>query len=166
MARSRARRQRRHCEYPGCELFARLGSPFCHVHKNTEIPADLEGDETMTFAQRIEARDQEALAAKRQAFADAIDAGDYAKLYTPKIAALIESAAREKGLDTEIGALRVVLAEVIETTDDPVEKGRTAAIVARAIAQVSRTAHVAESGLVEGLQELLHGALKELDGGE
>lgn len=162
MARPRVRR-RDTCQYPGCTLFARFGSPFCHAHKDTEIPDDLAGDETMTYAQRLSLARREEHEARVAEFFQRIDQGDYSKLYTPTIAKLMESAAQEKGLDTELGALRYILAEVVNTVEDPTEKARTAATVARAIALVSRTARAAEGGLVEGLAELLHGVLGDLD---
>lgn len=157
------RRRRKHCQYPGCPNFGRIGSPFCGAHKDTVIEDGLGGDETMTYAERLAATRRDEAEQRRAEFFARIEAGDYSKLYTAKIAGLIEQAAQEKGLDTELGALRYVLAEVISTVEDPTEKARAAATVARAITLVSRTSRAAEGGLVEGLAELLHGVLGDMD---
>lgn len=159
-----ATRRRHHCEYPECLHFSRIGSPFCRAHRDTVIAPEHREPVALPYWQRIQNAEQERANALREEFRRRVESGDYATLYTPTIAALIEAAAKEKGLDTEIGALRVVLAEVVSTIDDPAEKARVAATVTRAIALVSRTQSAADSGLVAGLQELIYGVLGDLDG--
>ena len=153
--------RRQHCEYPGCLAFAVLGTPFCHEHQGTEGPAE---PADLPYWQRVQVADEQERQRRRQEFEARLDAGDYAKLYTPAIAQLIEQAAREKGVDNELGALRVVLAEVVETVDDPTDKARLTATLARAIVLTLRGDHLLSGRLTASLQEAMVNILEELDG--
>lgn len=155
-----ARRRREKCQVPGCTAFARAGKPFCHEHRDT--PIEPEAGELPYFS-RVLLAEQQQIEERRAEFQRRLESGDYKQLFGKATADMIALAAQENGVDTELGALRVVLARVMVEIDDPAEQARVVASVTSAIGRLLRTQQIVSGALVGTLSNAVMALLEELD---
>ena len=155
---------RTRCGAPGCTNFARRGSAYCLAHKRL---AREDGDpgEGETYAERAEREDGERRRKSAAAFRDRVDSGDYRGLFGGKLGGLMQQAAEEKGVGDELGALRYVLAKLMNEEEDPVTLAKAVARVASVSIQAARAQRAIQGQLAEGLIDAITTILAELDGG-
>lgn len=147
MGRRRGRRgSGRRCAADGCRRFVQPGRVLCGQHARTGDGRDLEaalgrmarqveqafqdgGEDDQKVQARAAARREQALATFRQR----VERGDYGELFEGRLRAVMAQAAAERGLAVEIGALRLVLAQLLTDTSLDAE------MQARLVARVSET---------------------------
>lgn len=131
------------CSESGCKRIASADSPFCPVHRVRQV-ATSEMSANPAY-QRW---------------------GEHAEI-DPVLVSLMQQAGSVKGLNGEIGALRLVLHQLL--TDDSLPVGDLARHVARitaVIAQVCKTQRVIDGETGDSITDALTQLLIELDGGK
>lgn len=156
-----ARRRKEKCQVPGCVSFARANTPYCWEHKDTPTDPELED---LPYFSRVLLAEQEQLNERRAEFKRRLEAGNYRELFGSDVSRMIDQAVQENGVDTELGALRVVMARAMVEIDDPGEQARVVASVTSAIGRLLRTQHLLSGALVSTVSGAVMALLQELDG--
>ena len=124
------------CEADGCGRFVRAGMRHCRRHAGAGSDSDADADSDADRGGWGEEEEASELFRRRLA------AGEYRGLYGPELAAVLAEAGAERGLDDEIGALRVTLARLLVEERDP---SRLAAAVARVAGIAVQAARVRQA---------------------
>ena len=131
----------RACQRAGCRAWAMRGQDFCRAHQ--------------TVLDRAVARQN----------------GSTDELISRRIASILLRAGvpeqdRAPPLDDEIGALRLVLARVLETEEDPRQLASSIPRIVDALVRATRAQRQVQGDQAEGLTEALTQVLIELGLGE
>lgn len=124
--------RRARCTYPGCTRYAAAGFERCSAHKGALPP----GHDETEFGQRL---------------AD----GTYAELVGVRLSQQIQEAAAEVGLGNELGALRVVLANLLASESDPVTLASSVTKLVGGIVQVTRAQRLLDDAVAESLTDAI-----------
>ena len=150
----------RRCLAPGCERRVQPGWALCREHRRSEegrearaavarLLDDLGRPERSALERGAEskraarggdgAEGREEAAARRTAeFWQRVGRGDYGGLLDEPVRAVLAQAAKEQGLELEIGALRMILVRVLTEETDPVRQALGATRVARTLGALVR----------------------------
>ena len=133
--------QSRACQRAGCRAWAMRGGDFCRAHQSV-LDRAVNGT-----------------------------AGSTDELVSRRIASILLRAGvpdqdRAPPLDDEIGALRLVLARVLETEDDPRRLAATIPRIVDALVRATKTQRQVQGDQAEGLTEALTQVLLELGLGD
>lgn len=148
---------RQRCIAPGCGRFIRNGETWCKRHHPAAPWAETDDE----FGNgRTEHAD--ALAAE---FRRRLERGDYRALLGPDVNAVIEQAAREHEVTDEIGILRIVLAKLLQTEEDPAKLAAGVAKVAGVAVQASRLRRLMAGGPGDTISDAINRILDEVGDG-
>lgn len=133
--------QSRACQRAGCRAWAMRGGDFCRAHQ-TVLDRAVDGQNGTTD-----------------------------ELVSRRIASILLQAGvpdqdRAPPLDDEIGALRLVLARVLETEEDPRQLATSIPRIVDALVRATRVQRQVQGDQAEGLTEALTQVLIELGMGE
>lgn len=133
--------QSRACQRAGCRAWAMRGGEFCRAHQ--------------TVLERAVGRQN----------------GSTDELLSRRIASIllrtgVPDQERAPPLDDEIGALRLVLARVLESEDDPRQLATSIPRIVDALVRATRVQRQVQGDQAEGLTEALTQVLLELGMGE
>jgi hypothetical protein len=100
------------------------------------------------------------------AFRARLEAGDYRELFGGRLGELMARAAEEAGVTPELGALRIVMARLMEEEDDLIELAPLIARIASVSIQAARVQRAISGQLAESLTEALTSILAEMNGSD
>jgi hypothetical protein len=100
------------------------------------------------------------------AFRARLEAGDYRELFGGRLGELMAQAAEEAGVTQELGALRIVMARLMEEEDDLIELAPLIARIASVSIQAARVQRAISGQLAESLTEALTSILAEMNGSD
>jgi hypothetical protein len=100
------------------------------------------------------------------AFRARLEAGDYRELFGGRLGELMARAAEEAGVTQELGALRIVMARLMEEEDDLIELAPLIARIASVSIQAARVQRAMSGQLAESLTEALTTILAEMNGSD
>ena len=95
-----------------------------------------------------------------------LESGDYRELFGGRLGEVMAQAAEEAGVADELGALRIVMARLMEEEDDLVVLAGLVARVASVSIQAARIQRAITGQLAESLTEAVTTILADLDGSE
>ena len=101
---------------------------------------------------------------KAAAFRERLEAGDYRELFGGRLGEVMAQAAEEAGVADELGALRIVLARLMEEEDDLVVLAGLVARVASVSIQAARLQRAISGQLAESLTDAVTTILADLEG--
>src|SRR5215213_4920476 len=104
--------------------------------------------------------------AAKAAFRDRLESGDYRELFGGRLGEVMAQAAEEAGVTDELGALRVVLARLMEEEDDLVVLAGVVARVASVSIQAARIQRAITGQLAESLTDAVTTILADIDGSD
>ena len=104
--------------------------------------------------------------AAKAAFRARLESGDYRELFGGRLGEVMAQAAEEAGVADELGALRIVMARLMEEEDDLVVMAGLVARVASVSIQAARIQRAITGQLAESLTDAVTTILADLDGGE
>ena len=104
--------------------------------------------------------------AAKAAFRERLEAGDYRELFGGRLGEVMAQAAEEAGVADELGALRIVMARLMEEEDDLVVLAGLVARVASVSIQAARIQRVITGQLAESLSETVTALLADMEGSE
>jgi hypothetical protein len=104
--------------------------------------------------------------AAKAAFRARLEAGDYRELFGGRLGEVMAQAAEEAGVADELGALRIVLARLMEEEDDLVVLAGLVARVASVSIQAARLQRAISGQLAESLTDAVTTILADLEGGD
>jgi hypothetical protein len=132
----------RACQRTGCRAWAMRGGEFCRAHQTVlDRAVDRQNGVTDELVSR--------------------------RIASILLRAGVPEQERAPPLDDEIGALRLVLARVLETEDDPRRLATSIPRIVDALVRATRAQHQVQGDQAEGLTEALTQVLLELGlGGE
>ncbi|CAN5754775.1 hypothetical protein BH23CHL2_BH23CHL2_02570 [soil metagenome] len=147
------------CAQPGCRAWAMRREQFCVAHRKG-------GGELA-----LEAVDAGAVeVAEDSAFTAGVLSGERERLVDRQVLALIAEAGGNRAIDTEVGALRLLLLRALDQeslTGDLAETTLTVVRLTDAIGRALKVRQVLEGGRSSALEESLYQVLRDLDlGGE
>ena len=143
-------RDRNHCAAPGCGRFVRGGAVWCRRH-------DPAGDEF----EPADGQDESEEAAE---FRRRLERGEYRRLFGDRVNEVIRQAATERGLEDEIGILRIVLARLLLEEGDPAQLAESVARVTGVAIQAARARRMISGEQATGITDAVTQLLIELDG--
>jgi hypothetical protein len=132
------------CAARGCGRWTRAGEEYCAGHREDHPTAD--GDAVDDVGPS-----RSALAAFRERLA----AGDYDAVLGPGLRGALRGAAADASLEAEIGALRLVLARLLQEEGDPSRLASGVARVAGVSVQAARLRQSADADVDEVRATLL-----------
>jgi hypothetical protein len=100
------------------------------------------------------------------AFRARLESGDYRELFGGRLGEVMAQAGEEAGVADELGALRVVMARLMEEEDDLVVLAGLVARVASVSIQAARIQRAINGQLAESLTDAVTTILADLDGSE
>ena len=100
------------------------------------------------------------------AFRERLEAGDYHQLFGGRLGEVMAQAAEEAGVADELGALRIVLARLMEEEDDLVVLAGLVARVASVSIQAARLQRAINGQLAESLTDAVTSILVDLEGSD
>jgi hypothetical protein len=100
------------------------------------------------------------------AFRARLEAGDYRELFGGRLGELMARAAEEAGVTQELGALRIVMARLMEEEDDLVVLAGLVARVASVSIQAARIQRAITGQLAESLTDAVTTILADIDGSD
>jgi hypothetical protein len=100
------------------------------------------------------------------AFRSRLEAGDFRELFGGRLGELMTQAAEEAGVTQELGALRIVMARLMEEEDDLIELAPLIARIASVSIQAARVQRAISGQLAESLTEALTSILAEMNGSD
>ena len=103
---------------------------------------------------------------KAAAFRERLEAGDYRELFGGRLGEVMAQAAEEAGVADELGALRIVLARLMEEEDDLVVLAGLVARVASVSIQAARLQRAISGQLAESLTDAVTTILADLEGSD
>jgi hypothetical protein len=98
----------------------------------------------------------------REVFRRRVMRGEYGGLFDEPVRRILAEAAEEKGLDVELGALRLMMARLLMEDGDPIKQAVAISRVATAAARIVKTGAAIEEPR-DTLQEWITEHLRELD---
>ena len=104
--------------------------------------------------------------AAKAAFRERLESGDYRELFGGRLGEVMAQAAEEAGVTDELGALRVVMARLMEEEDDLVVLAGLVARVASVSIQAARIQRAITGQLAESLTDAVTTILADLDGSD
>jgi hypothetical protein len=104
--------------------------------------------------------------AAKAAFRARLESGDYRELFGGRLGEVMAQAAEEAGVTHELGALRVVMARLMEEEDDLVVLAGLVARVASVSIQAARIQRAITGQLAESLTDAVTTILADIDGSD
>jgi hypothetical protein len=104
--------------------------------------------------------------AAKAAFRARLESGDYRELFGGRLGEAMAQAAEEAGVTDELGALRVVMARLMEEEDDLVVLAGLVARVASVSIQAARIQRAITGQLAESLTDAVTTILADIDGSD
>ena len=104
--------------------------------------------------------------AAKAAFLARVESGDYRELFGGRLGEVMAQAAEEAGVAAELGALRIVMARMMEEEDDLVVMAGLVARVASVSIQAARIQRAITGQLAESLTDAVTTILADLDGSD
>jgi len=104
--------------------------------------------------------------AAKAAFRERLEAGDYRELFGGRLGEVMAQAAEKAGVADELGALRIVLARLMEEEDDLVVLAGLVARVASVSIQAARLQRAISGQLAESLTDAVTTILADLEGSD
>lgn len=104
--------------------------------------------------------------AAKAAFRERLESGDYRELFGGRLGEVMAQAAEEAGVTAELGALRVVMARLMEEEDDLVVLAGLIARVSSVSIQAARIQRAITGQLAESLTDAVTTILADLDGSD
>ena len=102
----------------------------------------------------------------KAAFRARLESGDYRELFGGRLGEVMAQAAEGAGVADELGALRIVMARLMEEEDDLVVLAGLVARVASVSIQAARIQRAITGQLAESLTDAVTTILADLDGSE
>ena len=144
----------RKCARPGCRAWAMRREEYCYAHRK----------DAGTALAQVEAVPVEV--ERESAFSAGVKAGERERLVDRRVLELIAEAGSNRAIDTEVGALRLLLLRALEQESLTGDLERTTLTVVRltdAIGRALKVRHTLEGGRGSVLEESLMQVLREMD---
>jgi hypothetical protein len=135
--------------------------------------SDSEGETTMSASDPLDSSTPRHLdssagrrRAARAAFRARLESGDYRELFGGGLGEVMAQAAEQADVSDELGALRIVMARLMEEEDDLVVMAGLVARVASVSIQAARIQRAITGQLAESLTDAVTTILADLDGSD